>query len=140
MKRIIIFASGRIRHSPLEPAYRSYIKEIRRWTLEIREYEPKILHSLQPETSSCWIALDERGQDLTSAQFATLLEDTLAADRLPTFFIGPAEGFPSGFTARCERTLSFGRCTWPHLLARVLLVEQIYRAEKRMTNHPYSSI
>ena len=84
------------------------------------------------------ILLDERGQDLPSRDFAARLEDwqEQGAAQL-TFVIGGAEGVLDVMRQRADFILGFGRATWPHRLARVMLLEQIYRARQITAGHPY---
>jgi 23S rRNA (pseudouridine1915-N3)-methyltransferase len=84
------------------------------------------------------VALDERGEALGSVAFARLIEahkdggtGTLA------FLLGGPDGHGAEVTARAARVLSFGPATYPHALARVLLLEQIYRALTILAGHPY---
>lgn len=87
------------------------------------------------------IALDERGKSLTSAEFAKLvanLRDTGTRDL--AFLIGGADGFSSEIKSRASRALSFGPATWPHMLVRTMLAEQLYRAATIMAGHPYHKI
>lgn len=88
------------------------------------------------------ILLDERGKDWTSRQ----LSDSIAKERdegAPgvTFLIGGADGFAHNVTdclgRRPIRKIAFGRATWPHMLVRSMLCEQIYRAMTLMAGHPY---
>jgi 23S rRNA (pseudouridine1915-N3)-methyltransferase len=77
------------------------------------------------------VALDERGDDLTTAQFARLLgEET-------TFVIGGADGLPPDVKQNARHRLRLSSMTLPHALAQVVLVEQIYRAATLLTGHPY---
>ena len=86
------------------------------------------------------IALDERGQDLTSPQLAEVLETAAADQRIPTFVIGGADGLASSLTDRAHTLLRFGRVVWPHQLIRGMLAEQIYRAQTILDGHPYHRI
>lgn len=84
------------------------------------------------------VALDERGKSLTSRKFA----ETLAAwrdggEQEVAFLIGGADGLDPALLARARLSLSLSAMTWPHLLARVLLLEQLYRAWSLTTGHPY---
>lgn len=84
------------------------------------------------------VALDERGKSLDSPAFAALLkrwQDEGVGDL--AFVIGGAEGLSGALLARADLTLSFGPMTWPHLLVRVLLAEQLYRAQCILDGHPY---
>jgi 23S rRNA (pseudouridine1915-N3)-methyltransferase len=77
------------------------------------------------------IALDERGRDLTSAEFAALL------DRPAAFVIGGAEGLDADVRRRAHLLVRLSSLTLPHALAQVVLVEQLYRAATLRTGHPY---
>jgi 23S rRNA (pseudouridine1915-N3)-methyltransferase len=77
------------------------------------------------------IALDERGKDLTTAQFAQLLKSETA------FVIGGADGLDDAVKASAAMLLRLSSLTLPHALAQVVLLEQIYRAATLLTGHPY---
>ncbi|WP_298727557.1 23S rRNA (pseudouridine(1915)-N(3))-methyltransferase RlmH [uncultured Ferrovibrio sp.] len=84
------------------------------------------------------VALDEKGKSLTSRQFA----DTLAGwrdggEQEIAFLIGGADGLDKVVLSKARLTLSLSAMTWPHLLARVMLLEQLYRAWSLQTGHPY---
>jgi 23S rRNA (pseudouridine1915-N3)-methyltransferase len=84
------------------------------------------------------IALDEKGKTLTSEAFARHIarwRDGGVQDL--AFVIGGAEGLDKQVTKHADTVLSLGPMTWPHLLARVLLAEQLYRAYAILTGHPY---
>jgi len=80
------------------------------------------------------VVLDPTGDQITSKALAALLEK---AGRDVAFFVGGAEGFSEGFRAAADRLLSLSKMTLPHELARVVLVEQLYRAFTILNNHPY---
>jgi 23S rRNA (pseudouridine1915-N3)-methyltransferase len=77
------------------------------------------------------IALDERGKDLTTVQFAEFLKQPTA------FVIGDADGLPEAFKKQADLLLRLSSLTLPHALAQVVLLEQIYRAATLLTGHPY---
>jgi 23S rRNA (pseudouridine1915-N3)-methyltransferase len=82
-----------------------------------------------------WVCLlDSRGRSYTSEAFAGWLEERRQAGRDVCFVIGGAFGTE---LANADHTLSFGPATLPHLLARVVLLEQLYRAHKILANEPY---
>jgi 23S rRNA (pseudouridine1915-N3)-methyltransferase len=89
-------------------------------------------------SSSTIIALDEKGKTLPSIDFAKKLEEfqTIHSGNFQ-FVIGGADGLDDEVRNRAAMVLSFGRMTWPHMMARVMLVEQIYRAQQILVNHPY---
>ena len=83
------------------------------------------------------VALDERGRDLTTAQFAGRIA-TWRADGSPlAFLIGGADGLEPGLLSRCADRVRVSSFTLPHALARVVLAEQLYRAASLATGHPY---
>lgn len=84
------------------------------------------------------ILLDERGKTLRSLEFARTLEKC-ANQGTPHVqcVIGGAQGLSDSLRARADLILSFGAQTWPHMLARVMLLEQIYRAQTILSGHPY---
>ncbi len=81
------------------------------------------------------LALDERGKTVTSRAFAQKL--TTAQDRPVAFLIGGADGLWPPLRERADLILGFGAMTWPHRLCRVLLLEQLYRAQSLQEGHPY---
>lgn len=83
------------------------------------------------------IALDERGKQLDSAAFARYFQSHADLSRDLTFAIGVADGHGDAVRAEADSLLSLGPMTLPHLLARVVLCEQIYRAVTLCVGHPY---
>ena len=83
-------------------------------------------------------ALDERGRTMTSRQFADLLAKYRDQGRSETaFVIGGADGIEPAFRERADTAISFGKMVWPHMLARVMLAEQLYRAASILAGSPY---
>jgi len=84
------------------------------------------------------VALDKQGQSLTSFAFAKQIEKWLM-DARPhvAFLIGGADGLAAALIEQADMKLSLGSMTWPHLLARAMLAEQIWRAVAILTHHPY---
>ena len=86
----------------------------------------------------CLILLDARGRQFTSEEFANLLRDQQDRGTQNLFFaVGPADGFSDKARAAADLVLSFGKMTLAHELARVVLLEQIYRAFTILKGHPY---
>ena len=78
------------------------------------------------------------GEQLTSAQLARRLEQWRdAGKREARFLIGGADGFDDRARQEADLLLAFGNATWPHLLARAMLAEQLWRATSILANHPY---
>jgi 23S rRNA (pseudouridine1915-N3)-methyltransferase len=83
------------------------------------------------------VALDAGGVAADSAALAVLLGKWLERSRKLAFVIGGAEGLDGSVLARAGAVLSLGVMTWPHMLARAMLAEQIYRAQSILAGHPY---
>ncbi len=83
------------------------------------------------------VVLDERGVQATTRELAGWLRDWMQSGRSPAFVIGGADGLDDSVKARAGKTLGLSKLTLPHALARVLLVEQLYRAVCILKSHPY---
>ena len=85
-----------------------------------------------------YLGLDARGRQFTSEEFANLLRDQQDRGTQNLFFaVGPADGFSDKARAAADLVLSFGKMTLAHELARVVLLEQLYRAFTILKGHPY---
>lgn len=84
--------------------------------------------------------LDERGEQLGSPAFAGRLAGWRDAGRDLAFVIGGADGIDPGLRARADAALSFGPMVWPHMLVRVMLAEQLYRAASILAGAPYHRV
>ncbi len=92
----------------------------------------------EPLTPHKTVLLDERGTAMGSEDFAHLLDqwrDT--GTREARFVLGAADGHSADDRAEADLLLAFGPATWPHLLARAMLMEQLYRASSILAGHPY---
>jgi len=84
------------------------------------------------------VLLDEKGEPLSSMRFAKQLEVWRDSGvREARFLIGAANGFDEAERDRADLLLAFGTATWPHLMARAMLAEQLWRATSIIANHPY---
>jgi 23S rRNA (pseudouridine1915-N3)-methyltransferase len=143
--------AGRAKHDAAQALIATY-RERLPWPVEIREVEDKKAGGSAPERkkreaelllAACpkgavLVALDEHGKGLSSRDFAEVLgrwRDGGEAEI--AFLIGGADGLDAGLLAQARLKIAFGAMTWPHLLARVLLLEQLYRAWSLLNNHPY---
>jgi 23S rRNA (pseudouridine1915-N3)-methyltransferase len=86
------------------------------------------------------VVLDERGREMTSPEFAGMLAGWRDQAREVAFLIGGADGIDPGLRARADFSLSFGTMVWPHLLVRVMLAEQLYRAATILAGGPYHRV
>ncbi|WP_428390536.1 23S rRNA (pseudouridine(1915)-N(3))-methyltransferase RlmH [Lichenicoccus sp.] len=143
-----LLAIGRFRPGPERDLFARYTQRLRpalelielaeaRGSVgEIRRREGQALLAALP-ASAFMVALDVAGDALTSLSLSTALECWLGLGRPLCFVIGGAEGLDRPVIERADRALSLGPLTWPHMLARVLLAEQLYRAQTIATGHPY---
>jgi len=148
--RIIIAAIGSLKSGPELDLFQRYIKPMP-WKISLKELETKKitdpLTRMQKEgellLSACegagtLIALDEHGKNLRSIGFAQYLQKRMDAAAVPiAFVIGGADGLSKEILHKANLLLSFGELTWPHMLARAMLAEQLYRAHTILTGHPY---
>lgn len=100
------------------------------------ESEAARLSRALPEGAAV-IALDERGELATSEALATRIGEWRDTGRDLAFLIGGADGLDEAIRTRADWRLALGRLTWPHLLVRLLLAEQLYRASTILAGHPY---
>jgi 23S rRNA (pseudouridine1915-N3)-methyltransferase len=156
--RILVIAVGRLKQGPereLAETYRKRAEAVGRSLglreieiLEIRESRAQDAERRRTEESiaianviperAMLVVLDEHGENLDSAALAGLLREWRAEDRPAIcFVIGAADGLADSLRQRAQRKLAFGTATWPHQLARVMLLEQLYRAGTILAGHPY---
>ena len=84
------------------------------------------------------ISLDKSGNTITSEEFTQLITQQKQDNKNISFLIGGADGISASCLKKSNIIISFGKMTWPHLLARLLLAEQLYRASSIISNHPYN--
>lgn len=153
MKKAAIICIGKIKTSYWQNACQFYLKQIRYWrgieAIEIKdgpanlkpaeriaEEGKRLLTCLKP--GDLPIALSELGKQYTSPQFADFLrhcDENLI--KRPAFIIGGPFGLAQAILAQCPQAISLSTMTWTHEMARVLLLEQLYRAESILHNTPY---
>ena len=131
-----IVARGKIGRSPEAELVDRYLKRIA-WPTKLTELgERGTAPPAAPNSVS--IALDERGTALSSADLARKLENWRdGGKREARFLIGAADGHDAAERDKADLLLSFGPATWPHLLVRAMLAEQLFRATSILANHPY---
>jgi 23S rRNA (pseudouridine1915-N3)-methyltransferase len=104
---------------------------------ELKRREGELILGAMPAGARL-VALDERGDEWTSRDFAAGLASWRdAGARTLAFAIGGAEGLAEPVIGRADAVMSLGAMTWPHLLARAMLLEQLYRAQQILAGHPY---
>lgn len=132
-----IVARGKIGRSPEAELVARYLKRIR-WDTKITELPDSGGTVPSPMTLSRIVALDERGEDMSSAKFAaTLARWRDDGTREVQFLIGAADGHEAAQRQEADLLLAYGSATWPHMMARAMLAEQLYRATAILAGHPY---
>ena len=131
--KVQVFFIGKPRSRPLNDAAGEYAKRLGRFC-RFEMSEIKTEADAETVRKPLRVALDPRGEQLSSEAFAKLLE---TAGRDVAFFIGGAEGFSADFRKRADRVIALSKMTMPHELARLVLVEQLYRAFCALRGHPY---
>ncbi|MEQ1753415.1 MAG: 23S rRNA (pseudouridine(1915)-N(3))-methyltransferase RlmH [Micropepsaceae bacterium] len=140
---IDIVAGGRAKNSSETELALSYLERARDAgrSLGFASFTLKEVDERKPDafpTDGFIVALDERGKSVASAEFSRLLAKWRdAGEARVTFLIGGSDGLPAHAKTSARMTLAFGTQTWPHLLVRPMLAEQIYRAITILSGHPY---
>ena len=132
-----IVARGKIGRSPEAELVDRYLKRIA-WPTKVTELPDRGGLLPQPADNAITVVLDERGKALSSMEFAKKLEGWRDTGRRETrFLIGAADGHEEELRGTAELLLSFGPATWPHMLVRSMLAEQLFRATSIIAGHPY---
>ena len=132
-----IVARGKIGRSPEADLVERYLKRIA-WPTKVTELPERGGKIPETPAGTVIIVLDERGNALSSMEFAKALERWRdGGKREAQFLIGAADGHDEGQRSSADLLLSFGPATWPHLLVRAMLAEQLFRATSILANHPY---
>ncbi len=151
--KIKIVCVGTLKSGPEFNLVKEYLKRFH-WQVDIIEipikkgfsgdalkaHEAKVILSHVPLNIPL-IALDERGTSPASPEFAKIFSDfQLQGSSQIVICIGGADGLDDSIRKRANHLISFGKMTWPHMLVRVLLVEQLYRAQQILAGHPYHRV
>src|SRR3954468_13022815 len=132
-----IVARGKIGRGPEADLVERYLKRLA-WPYKLTELPESGGRPPPPPEHGVTILLDEKGETLGSPDFARRLERWRDEGRREArFLIGGADGFGEAEPASADLLLAFGKATWPHLLARAMLAEQLWRATSILANHPY---
>ena len=144
----MVIAVGRGRGSEEQALYDRYaarlrpklrlieIAEARGSAVEAKRREGEAILASVP-AGAVLVALDLGGADETTEAFAARLARWRDAGKTVAFAIGGAEGLDAAVIVRAQHVLALGRATWPHLLVRAMLAEQLFRADSLLRGHPY---
>jgi 23S rRNA (pseudouridine1915-N3)-methyltransferase len=135
---------GRTKEAAIESLAAEYLKRISHYVpaegQSLRDETALMKLARSPQTKHTLVLLDSRGKQFSSEEFAQFLSDYQDRNPLPLLFaIGPANGFSEEIRKTASILISLGKMTLPHELARVVLLEQIYRAFTILKGHPYHS-
>ncbi len=148
---ISIIAIGRMQRGPAQALVDEYLKRLP-WKTSITEIDMKKPAGTAAERKkreaerllaavpdgAALVVLDENGKALKSREFAGKIDNwQMAGYSNIAFIIGGADGLDSSVLSRADMKIAFGSLTWPHMMVRVMLSEQIYRAWSIITGHPY---
>jgi 23S rRNA (pseudouridine1915-N3)-methyltransferase len=141
--KLTLITVGKMKGSPFEVGFLHY-QTLLRWPATVIEIatadqatENQKIRDKIPKDAYV-IALDERGKQFTSREFAAHIDKVqTGGDSHLVFIIGGADGLEDETKKLCQLQLSFGKMTLPHLMARTVLMEQLYRAHTILNNHPY---
>lgn len=147
MKSIHLIVVGKLKDKNLEVIESQFTKRIRSINLEVhelkssaenKEYEGKLILKKISEIKSPYVyALTELGKQFESPDFSKFIYQKFEEKDDQVFIIAGAEGFCSTVLDQCHFKLSLSKLTFPHKIARLLFIEQVYRAITIHENHPY---
>ena len=156
--KIKLSAIGKLKSGPEQELFNRYFERARTTgkqlgfsDISLREFAPSQVATtaqrkrqeeallLSPVgNDSYMLALDENGQDISSTQFSQILATKRDAGLGElVLIIGGADGLSPELLENSDKTIRLGKMTWPHQLARILIMEQIYRAMTILSHHPY---
>ena len=131
-----IIARGKIGRSPEAELVDRYLKRIA-WPVKLTELSERAATPAAP-SGAVSILLDEKGDAVSSMELAKKLDQWRDRGvREARFLIGAADGHSAEERSAADLLISFGPATWPHLLVRAMLAEQLFRATSILANHPY---
>ena len=132
-----VIARGKIARSPEAELVARYEKRLA-WPVRVTELPETGGRISEPLTPLRTVLLDEKGKDLSSEALAAQLEQWRDGGiRECRFVLGAADGHSDAERDAADLLLAFGKATWPHLLARAMLMEQLFRATSILAGHPY---
>lgn len=148
--KIVLAAVGKAKKSPELALFEHFTNRLK-WKISVKEVEEKKplpkLKRMEREaelllkaipSDAIVVALDERGKEITSRDFAIKISNWRDNGKSKiAFLIGGADGHGKQIAERADFTLSFGKMVWPHMMIRAMLAEQLYRAGCILDNHPY---
>lgn len=146
-KEIEIFCLGKFKEQNIIELENTYLKRLSFFSVKMVEIagtsfslkkDPKIWQKLHdPSPATLKILLMEHGKSYNTANFFQFVQESFKQYQKILFIVAGPEGPPASLMERCPEKLSLSPLTFPHQLARLILVEQLYRAHCFFTQHPY---
>lgn len=145
---IKLLCTSKLKTGPELDIIKKFLVQIK-WPIEIIEFQSKKKNNFeiskdenaffkkQIKNDNNIILLDELGENLSSIAFSKLIESHFSQSEKLCFIIGGASGISQEIRQLVPHRISFGKMTWPHLLCRIMLIEQIFRAQSILNHHPY---
>ena len=135
--KLHIVARGKMGRCPEADLIERYAKRMT-WPFAITELPDTGGKPVPVGPSTRFVALDEGGEQISSVELAALLERWRDQGVKETrFLIGAADGLTKAERMSADWAISFGKVTWPHMMVRAMLAEQLYRATTIIAGHPY---
>ena len=142
--KMLLLVAGVMKNAAQKDMLGDYLKRIKRWKVEIREYsgsddQAENWFCQQIPDHALVIIMDETGSEMSSTKQAEMIRNLENTGEYKTviWVIGGADGHGNRIRQRADQAIRFGRQTWPHMLARIMLIEQIYRTQEIIHNTPY---
>ena len=135
---VLVYSINPSKNKILLPAINEYSKRIKYFVnFKFIEVKSLKLEHIKKFKNKFIFALDEEGELLNSLEFANKIRDFMEDNLDIVFIVGDANGLPSDVIKNSNMVLSLSKLTLPHLLARVVLIEQLYRSFSIINNTPY---
>ena len=135
---VLVYSINPSKNKILLPAINEYSKRIKHFVnFKFIEVKSLKLEHIKKFKNKFIFALDEEGELLNSLEFANKIRDSMEDNLDIVFIVGDANGLPSDVIKNSNMVLSLSKLTLPHLLARVVLIEQLYRSFSIINNIPY---
>ncbi|MFH1425916.1 MAG: 23S rRNA (pseudouridine(1915)-N(3))-methyltransferase RlmH [Candidatus Kerfeldbacteria bacterium] len=137
--KITILSVGKTKSREMQGLEREYSKRISgRFRCElVTVRNDKELMERASQLVGRVVLMDEKGKEMTSVEFAQFIDRASQAETGLTFVIGGAEGIPEELKSKVQQKIRLSSMTLPHEMARVVLIEQLYRAQTIIEGHPY---
>lgn len=153
MIKLNLVAVGKLKESYFREAFSEYRKRLHAFcdfelyeipecpeagtVLAVKAAEGRRILERTDKNGGALIALDKDGEMLKSQEFSELIRRCIDKRGVLNFAVGGSDGLSSEVLSRADKTVSFGKITFPHMLFRVVIAEQIYRAFMIMSNREY---